>query len=222
MNIAIAIDGPAGAGKSTIAKLAAKELSFIYVDTGALYRAIGLCAYRNNIASKDADAIINMIKDIKVELAFNDKHEQVVLLNGEDVSGLIRTPEISMYASDVSAIPQVRAFLLDLQRNMAKTNNVIMDGRDIGTVVLPDAKIKIFLTASPEVRAKRRYDELTEKGMDVNYDDVLADVITRDYNDSHRETAPLKPADDSILVDTSDLDLMQSVDKLITIMKERM
>lgn len=222
MNIAIAIDGPAGAGKSTIAKLAAKELSFIYVDTGALYRAIGLCAYRNNIASKDADAIINMIKDIKVELAFNDKHEQVVLLNGEDVSGLIRTPEISMYASDVSAIPQVRAFLLDLQRNMAKTNNVIMDGRDIGTVVLPDAKIKIFLTASPEVRAKRRYDELTEKGMDVNYNDVLADVITRDYNDSHRETAPLKPADDSILVDTSDLDLMQSVDKLITIMKERM
>lgn len=222
MNIAIAIDGPAGAGKSTIAKLAAKELSFIYVDTGALYRAIGLCAYRNNIVSKDADAIINMIKDIKVELAFNDKHEQVVLLNGEDVSGLIRTPEISMYASDVSAIPQVRAFLLDLQRNMAKTNNVIMDGRDIGTVVLPDAKIKIFLTASPEVRAKRRYDELTEKGMDVNYDDVLADVITRDYNDSHRETAPLKPADDSILVDTSDLDLMQSVDKLITIMKERM
>ncbi len=222
MNIAIAIDGPAGAGKSTIAKLAAKELSFIYVDTGALYRAIGLCAYRNNISSKDAEKIIEMIKDIKVELAFNDKGEQVVLLNGEDVSALIRTPEISMYASDVSAIPQVRAFLLDLQRNMAKTNNVIMDGRDIGTVVLPDAKIKIFLTASPEVRAKRRYDELIEKGMDVNFDDVLSDVITRDYNDSHRETAPLKPADDSVIVDTSDLDLKQSVDKLISIMKERM
>lgn len=222
MNIAIAIDGPAGAGKSTIAKLAAKELSFIYVDTGALYRAIGLCAYRNNIGSKDAEKIIEMIKDIKVELAFNDKGEQVVLLNGEDVSALIRTPEISMYASDVSAIPQVRAFLLDLQRNMAKTNNVIMDGRDIGTVVLPDAKIKIFLTASPEVRAKRRYDELVEKGMDVNFDDVLSDVITRDYNDSHRETAPLKPADDSVIVDTSDLDLKQSVDKLISIMKERM
>lgn len=222
MNIAIAIDGPAGAGKSTIAKLAAKELSFIYVDTGALYRAIGLCAYRNNIGSKDVDAILEMIKDIKVELAFNDKKEQIVLLNGEDVSAFIRTPEISMYASDVSAIPQVRAFLLDLQRNMAKTNNVIMDGRDIGTVVLPDAQIKIFLTASADVRAKRRYDELIEKGMDVKYEDILNDVITRDYNDSHRETAPLKPADDSVLVDTSDLNLEQSVEKLLSIMKERM
>ncbi|MBE6824018.1 MAG: (d)CMP kinase [Ruminococcaceae bacterium] len=222
MNIAIAIDGPAGAGKSTIAKLAAKELSFIYVDTGALYRAIGLCAYKKGIGSKDVPAILDMIKDIKVELAFNDRKEQIVLLNGEDVTAFIRTPEISMYASDVSAIPQVRAFLLDLQRNMAKTNNVIMDGRDIGTVVLPDAKIKIFLTASPEVRAKRRYDELIEKGMDVNYDDVLKDVVTRDYNDSHRDVAPLKPADDSVVVDTSKLDLEQSVAKLISIMKERM
>ncbi len=222
MNIAIAIDGPAGAGKSTIAKLAAKELHFIYVDTGALYRTIGLCAYRNSIDSKDVDSILNMLKEIKVELSFNDKGEQVVLLNGEDVSSLIRTPEISMYASDVSAIPQVRAFLLDLQRNMAKTNNVIMDGRDIGTVVLPDAKIKIFLTASAEVRAKRRYDELIEKGMDVKFEDVLNDVITRDYNDSHREIAPLKPAQDSVLVDTSGLDLQQSVEKLISIMKERM
>lgn len=222
MNIAIAIDGPAGAGKSTIAKLAAKELSFIYVDTGALYRAIGLCAFQNNIGSKDVPAILEMLKDIKVELAFNDKKEQIVLLNGVDVSAHIRTPEVSMYASDVSAIPQVRAFLLDLQRNMAKTNNVIMDGRDIGTVVLPDAKIKIFLTASPEVRANRRYIELKEKGMDVAYDAVLQDIITRDYNDSHRETAPLKPADDSVLVDTSDLTLQESVDKLISIMKERM
>ena len=222
MNIAIAIDGPAGAGKSTIAKLCAKELEFIYVDTGALYRAIGLCAFRNNIGSKDADAILQMLKDIKVELAFNDKKEQIVLLNGEDVSGFIRTPEISMYASDVSAIPQVRAFLLELQRNMAKTNNVIMDGRDIGTVVLPDAQIKIFLTASPQVRAKRRYDELIEKGMDVNFDDILSDVITRDYNDSHREIAPLKPAEDSIIVDTSQLNLEQSVSKMISIMKERM
>lgn len=222
MNIAIAIDGPAGAGKSTIAKMAAKELAFIYVDTGALYRAIGLCAYRNSIGSKDVPAILEMLKTIKVELAFNDKKEQVVLLNGEDVTGFIRTPEISMYASDVSAIPDVRAFLLDLQRNMAKTNNVIMDGRDIGTVVLPNAKIKIFLTASPEVRARRRYDELVEKGLDVKFDDVLQDVITRDYNDSHRETAPLKPAQDSIIVDTSDLNLEESVAKLITIMKENM
>lgn len=222
MNIAIAIDGPAGAGKSTIAKMAAKELSFIYVDTGALYRAIGLCAKQNDIGSKDVDKILEMLKTIKVELAFNDNKEQIVLLNGEDVSSLIRTPEISMYASDVSAIPEVRAFLLDLQRNMAKTNNIIMDGRDIGTVVLPDAKVKIFLTASPEVRAKRRYDELIEKGMDVKFEDVLSDVITRDYNDSHRETAPLKPAEDSVLVDTSGLDLQQSVEKLISIMKERM
>lgn len=222
MNIAIAIDGPAGAGKSTIAKLAAKELSFIYVDTGALYRAIGLSAQRNNIGSKDAEKILFMLENTKIELAFNEKGEQVVLLNGEDVSAYIRTPEISMYASDVSAIPEVRAFLLDLQRNMAKTNNVIMDGRDIGTVVLPDAKIKIFLTASAEVRAKRRYDELIEKGMDVKYDDILQDVITRDYNDSHREIAPLKPADDSVIVDTSDLNLEQSVEKLISIMKENM
>lgn len=222
MNIAIAIDGPAGAGKSTIAKMAAKELSFIYVDTGALYRAIGLCAKQSDIGSKDVDKILEMLKTIKVELTFNDNKEQIVLLNGEDVSSLIRTPEISMYASDVSAIPEVRAFLLDLQRNMAKTNNIIMDGRDIGTVVLPDAKVKIFLTASPQVRAKRRYDELIEKGMDVNYEDVLSDVITRDYNDSHRETAPLKPAEDSVIVDTSGLDLQQSVEKLISIMKERM
>ncbi|MBQ8860181.1 MAG: (d)CMP kinase [Ruminococcus sp.] len=222
MNIAIAIDGPAGAGKSTIAKLAAKELSFIYVDTGALYRAIGLCAYRNNIGSKDVPQILKMLEDIRVELAFNDKGEQIVLLNGEDVSSLIRTPEISMYASDVSAIPEVRAFLLDLQRNMAKTNNIIMDGRDIGTVVLPNAKVKIFLTASAEVRAKRRFDELIEKGMDVKYEDVLKDVETRDYNDSHRETAPLKPAEDSVIVDTSGLDLQQSVQKLISIMKENM
>lgn len=222
MNIAIAIDGPAGAGKSTIAKLAAKELSFIYVDTGALYRAIGLCAYRNKIGSKDTPQILKMLETIKVELAFNDKGEQVVLLNGEDVSSLIRTPEISMYASDVSAIPQVRDFLLDLQRNMAKTNNIIMDGRDIGTVVLPDAKVKIFLTASAQVRAKRRYDELIEKGIDVKYEDVLKDVETRDYNDSHRETAPLKPADDSVIVDTSELNLEQSVEKLISIMKECM
>lgn len=222
MNIAIAIDGPAGAGKSTIARLAAKEMSFIYVDTGALYRTIGLCAKRNNIGSKDVEKILEMLKDIKVELAFNDKNEQIVLLNGEDVSSLIRTPEISMYASDVSAIPEVRAFLLDLQRNMAKTNNIIMDGRDIGTVVLPDAKVKIFLTASAEVRAKRRYDELIEKGMDVKFEDVLQDVVTRDYNDSHRETAPLKPAEDSVIVDTSELNLEQSVEKLISIMKERM
>ncbi|MBQ6412571.1 MAG: (d)CMP kinase [Ruminococcus sp.] len=221
MSIAIAIDGPAGAGKSTIARLAAKELGFIYVDTGALYRTIGLAASRRSLTAEDKDAIIEMLTAIKVELAFNEKHEQIVLLDGEDVSGLIRTPEISMMASAVSAIPEVRAFLLDLQRDMAHTNNVIMDGRDIGTVVLPDAKIKIFLSASPECRARRRYDELIEKGMDVKYEDILSDVIARDYADSHRDIAPLKPADDAIMVDTSGEDLKTSVNKLLTIMRDR-
>ena len=221
MSIAIAIDGPAGAGKSTIARLTAKELGFIYVDTGALYRTIGLAAFRRSLTAEDKDAIIEMLTVIKVELAFNEKHDQIVLLDGEDVSGLIRTPEISMMASAVSAIPEVRAFLLDLQRDMAHTNNVIMDGRDIGTVVLPDAKIKIFLSASPECRARRRYDELIEKGMDVKYEDILSDVVARDYADSHRDIAPLKPADDAIMVDTSGEDLETSVNKLLTIMRNR-
>lgn len=222
MSTAIAIDGPAGAGKSTIARRAAKELGFIYVDTGALYRAIGLAAQRRGYKADDKSAIIPMLGEIKVELAFNEAHEQVVLLSGEDVSGLIRTPEISMMASAVSAIPEVRAYLLDLQRDMAHHNNVIMDGRDIGTVVLPDAQIKIFLSASPECRAKRRYDELIEKGMDVRYEDILNDVVARDYADSHREIAPLKPADDAIMVDTSGEDLETSVNKLLDVMRSRL
>lgn len=222
MSIAIAIDGPAGAGKSTIARLAAKELGYIYVDTGALYRTIGLAAFRRGLTAEDKEQIIAMLPEIKVALAFNDRQEQIVLLDGEDVSGLIRTPEISMMASAVSAIPEVRAYLLDLQRDMAHTNNVIMDGRDIGTVVLPDAKIKIFLSASPECRARRRYDELIEKGMDVKYEDILSDVIARDYADSHRDIAPLKPADDAINVDTSGEDLETSVNKLLGIMRERL
>ena len=222
MSIAIAIDGPAGAGKSTIARLAAKELGYIYVDTGALYRTIGLAAFRRNLTAEDKEQIIAMLPAIKVELAFNDRQEQIVLLDGEDVSGLIRTPEISMMASAVSAIPEVRAYLLDLQRDMAHTNNVIMDGRDIGTVVLPDAKIKIFLSASPECRARRRYDELIEKGMDVKYEDILSDVIARDYADSHRDIAPLKPADDAISVDTSGEDLETSVNKLLGIMRDKL
>ncbi len=220
MSIAIAIDGPAGAGKSTIARLAAKELGFIYVDTGALYRAIGLAASRRGYTKENQPEITAMLDDIRVELTFNDKGEQIVLLDGEDVSGLIRTPEISMMASAVSAIPEVRAFLLDLQRDMAHTENVIMDGRDIGTVVLPDAKLKIFLSASPECRARRRYDELIEKGMDVKYEDILSDVIERDYADSHREVAPLKPAESAVIVDTSGEDLETSVNKLLNIMRE--
>ena len=222
MSIAIAIDGPAGAGKSTIARLAAKELGYIYVDTGALYRTIGLAAFRRGLTAEDKEQIIAMLPEIKVALAFNERQEQIVLLDGEDVSGLIRTPEISMMASAVSAIPEVRAYLLDLQRDMAHTNNVIMDGRDIGTVVLPDAKIKIFLSASPECRARRRYDELVEKGMDVKYEDILSDVIARDYADSHRDIAPLKPADDAINVDSSGEDLETSVNKLLGIMRERL
>ena len=222
MSVAIAIDGPAGAGKSTIAKLAAKELGFIYVDTGALYRAIGLAASRAGYTAENKAEIIALLSDIRVELAFNEKKEQIVLLNGEDVSSLIRTPEISMMASAVSAIPEVRAFLLDLQRNMAHTDNVIMDGRDIGTVVLPDAQLKIFLFASPECRARRRYDELIEKGMDVKYEDVLQDVIDRDYADSHRDIAPLKPAEGAEMVDTSGETLDESVNRLLALMKEKL
>ena len=220
MSIAVAIDGPAGAGKSTIARAAAKALGFIYVDTGALYRSIGLNAIRNNVDLSDSNAIENSLEGMKAELAFDAQGAQIVLLNGEDVSSFIRTPEVSMSASKVSAVPAVRAFLLDLQRNMAKTQSVIMDGRDIGTVVLPDAEVKIFLTASPEIRAKRRYDELIEKGQEVKYEDVLADVIERDYNDSHREIAPLKPAEDSKLADTSGLTLEESIELIINLIKE--
>lgn len=216
--INVAIDGPAGAGKSTVAKAAAKELGYIYVDTGALYRSIALNAVRNGVIDSE-QGIIDMLAETKVEL----KHEngtQVVYLNGEDVSSLIRTPEISMGASKVSAIAQVRSFLLDLQRDIAKTNNVIMDGRDIATVVLPNAQVKIFLFASPECRAKRRYKELLEKGENVNYEDVLADVEQRDYQDSHREIAPLKPSEQSIMADTSDCTLQQSIDMVVNIIKE--
>lgn len=222
MSVAIAIDGPAGAGKSSLSKEVAKELSFIYVDTGALYRTIGLAASRKGLKKEDKAEIISMLNDIDVKLSFNDEGTQIVLLNGEDVSSFIRTPEASMFASAVSAIPEVRAFLLDLQRNMAKSDNVIMDGRDIGTVVLPDAKIKIFLTASPEKRAMRRHKENIEKGIDSTYEEVLKDVNQRDYQDSHREIAPLKPAEDSVLVDTSDYDIEGSKELLLKVIKERM
>lgn len=222
MSIAIAIDGPAGAGKSSLSKEVAKELSFIYVDTGALYRTIGLAASRKGLKKEDKAEIISMLNDIDVKLSFNDEGTQIVLLNGENVSSFIRTPEASMFASAVSAIPEVRAFLLDLQRNMAKSDNVIMDGRDIGTVVLPDAKIKIFLTASPEKRAMRRHKENIEKGIDSTYEEVLKDVNQRDYQDSHREIAPLKPAEDSVLVDTSDYDFEGSKELLLKVIKERM
>lgn len=220
MSIAIAIDGPAGAGKSTISKSAAKQLGFIYIDTGALYRTVGLAATRAGVEPVEGKEVDELLKKITVELTFNDKGEQVVLLDKEDVSGLIRTPEASMMASKISAVPAVRAYLLDLQRDMAKKNNVIMDGRDIGTVILPDAEVKIFLTATPEARAQRRYKELKEKGMDVKYEDILEDVKTRDYNDMHRDIAPLKQADDAILADTTEIDLQGSIDLIVKIIKE--
>ncbi|MEE1061445.1 MAG: (d)CMP kinase [Ruminococcus sp.] len=222
MSFAIALDGPAGAGKSSIAKRAANILNFIYVDTGALYRAIGLAALRNSVEPAPSAEVDALLDKITVELAFNENMEQIVLLDGEDVSGLIRTPEASMMASKISAVPNVRTYLLDLQRDMAVKNNVIMDGRDIGTVVLPNADVKIFLTAAPEVRAGRRYKELVEKGMDVNFEKILADVIERDYNDSHRETAPLRPAEGCVIVDTTDLDFDQSVDEILRVIKEKL
>lgn len=218
--INVAIDGPAGAGKSTVARGAAKELGYIYVDTGALYRTVALAATRNGVL-ESAEKTEQMLKDITVDLAFDDAGGQCVYLNGEDVSSLIRTPEISMAASNVSKIPAVRAFLLGLQRDIAAKNNVIMDGRDIATVVLPDAQVKIFLTASPECRAERRYKELLEKGENVKYDDVLADVNARDYQDSHREIAPLKPAEDSVIADTSGKSLPQSIEMIISVIKEK-
>ena len=211
--INIAIDGPAGAGKSSVAKAVAKKLGFIYVDTGALYRSIGLNALRNDVATDDAEAVTSLLSDIKIELKYVDGTQRVIL-NGEDVSEAIRMPEASMAASNVSAIPAVRAFLLDLQRDMAKNNNVIMDGRDIGTVILPDAQYKFFLTASAEVRADRRYKELKEKGIDVDYKALLDEIIQRDYNDSNRETAPLKQADDAVLIDSSNMTLEESINAI--------
>ena len=217
--INVAIDGPAGAGKSTIAKAAAKELGFIYVDTGALYRTVALNAVRQG-AIDSTDKIVDMLNTTDVKLGFGEDGAQRVYLNGEDVSDLIRTPEISMGASKVSAIPEVRAYLLDLQRNIARENNVIMDGRDIATVVLPDANPKIFLFASPECRAERRYKELVEKGESVTFEEVLSDVNQRDYQDSHRDIAPLKPTDNSVMADTSKLTLEQSIQLIINIIKE--
>ncbi len=221
MAINIAIDGPAGAGKSSIAKLVSKELGYIYVDTGALYRTVGLYSIRKGIDTKDADAVTATLKDIKVELGFVDG-AQHVFLNGEDVSDAIRTPEASMGASNVSAIPAVRTFLFDLQRDIAKNNNCIMDGRDIGTVVLPDAQIKLFLTASAEARAERRYKELIEKGEKVDFQDVLDDINKRDYQDSHREIAPLKQAEDAILVDNSGCNLEDGTKLVLSIIRERL
>ena len=210
MNYAIAIDGPAGAGKSTIAKVLAQDLGLIYVDTGALYRTVGYSTTNRGIAIDDIEGITAALTDLTVELKYVDKVQRV-FANGEDVSDLIRTPAISMAASAVSAIPAVRDYLLATQRDIAAKNAVVMDGRDIGTVILPDAEVKIFLTASPESRARRRFAELQEKGDPATFEEVLADMIKRDYDDSHRATAPLKQAEDAILVDTSEMNLDEAI-----------
>ena len=221
MAVNIAIDGPAGAGKSSTAKLVAKKLGYIYVDTGALYRTVGLYSIRKGIDTKNAEKVIATLPDVKVELKFVDG-AQHVFLNGEDVSEAIRTPEASMGASNVSAIPKVREFLFDLQRKIAAENDCIMDGRDIGTVVLPNADVKIFLTTSVEERANRRYKEMLEKGEEADYNDILEDIKKRDYQDSHREIAPLKQADDAIYVDIGGYILEDGAEDLLRIIKEHL
>ena len=207
--VSIAVDGPSGAGKSTLAKRLAKELGYIYVDTGAMYRSIGLYALRQGVDPKNADAVQALLPDIQLDIRLQDG-SQHVYLNGEDVSTDIRAEAVGMAASAVSAHPAVRAFLLDTQRNLAKGQNILMDGRDIGTVVLPDATVKIFLTASPEARAERRRKELEEKGQPADFATVLADIEQRDYQDTHRAVAPLKQAEDAVLVDSSDIDFEQT------------
>lgn len=215
--INIAIDGPAGAGKSTIAKMVSADMGYIYVDTGAMYRAVALYLTENNIPDEDIEKVLG---DVEVSLKFVDGAQRVYL-GDRDVSELIRTPEISMAASRTSAIPAVRARLFDLQQKLARENNIIMDGRDIGTVVLPHADVKIFLTASAEERANRRFKELSEKPDCPSYEEILKDIIERDYNDMNRETAPLKQAEDAILVDTTELTLEQSAARIAEIIKER-
>lgn len=219
--ISVAIDGPVGAGKSTIARAAAGKLGFVYVDTGALYRAVGLYCHRKGIDMKRASAVVAQLDEISLEIKRIDG-TQHVFLNEKDVSEEIRLPEISMAASAVSSVPEVRTALLDMQRIIAENNDVIMDGRDIGTVVLPDADVKIFLTASSEIRAKRRYDELRAKGREVTFEEVLDDLNKRDYDDSHRAAAPLRAAEDAVVADTSGLDFEQSVELVCGLIKERL
>ena len=216
----IALDGPSGAGKSTVAKALAKKLGIVYVDTGALYRTVGYFTRENGVDPKNAEAVTALLPRINIEVKY-ESGTQKVYLNGEDLGDRIRQPDISMYASAVSAIPAVRAFLLDTQRDIAKKNSVVMDGRDIGTVILPDAEVKIFMTASAEARAKRRYKELIEKGESVTYDTVLAEMAERDNNDRTRSVAPAIPAEDAIHMDNSNMSVEENVDAIIAIINER-
>lgn len=219
--VSVAIDGPVGAGKSTIARAAAAALGYVYVDTGAMYRSVGLYCRRKNTDMGSPVDIAAQLGEISLGIRIIDG-VQHIFLNGEDVSEEIRLPEISMAASAVSAVPEVRDALLGMQREFAEKNNVIMDGRDIGTVVLPNARVKIFLTASPEICAKRRFDELKAKGREVTFEEVLDDLNKRDYNDSHRAAAPLRAAEDAVVADTSGLDFEQSVKLVCGLIKERL
>lgn len=216
----VAIDGPAGAGKSTIAKAAAQTLNFVYVDTGAIYRTVGLAAMKNGYEANDREKVVAMLPSLVIDMRYVDGVQRM-FLNEEDVSEEIRTPEASHYASNVAAMPEVRAFLMDMQRRMAVQYDVLMDGRDIGTVVLPNADLKIFLTASAEERARRRFAQLQEKGTDLTFEQVLAEIIERDKRDMERETAPLKQADDAILLDTSSLTQEQSIQSVIDLILAR-
>ncbi|WP_031474388.1 (d)CMP kinase [Agathobaculum desmolans] len=218
--IAVAIDGPSGAGKSTVARAAAARLGYVYVDTGAMYRAIGLAVCRRGIAEEDTAGIIAVLPEIRLAITYQNGTQHVVL-NGEDVSEAIRTPEIARYASKVSAVPAVRQFLLDVQRGMAENGNILMDGRDIGTVILPQAQVKIFLTASVEARAERRYLELCEKGQAVTREQVAADIAERDRQDMTRAIAPLRQAEDAVLLDTSALTLEESIQAVLRIIQEK-
>ena len=216
----VAIDGPAGAGKSTIAKACAKELGYIYVDTGAMYRGIALYMVDHKIRPTDIEAVKQALLDVNVTLRYEDG-KQLLIVNGQDVSDRIRTPEVSAAASLFSAIPEVRKALLDLQHDIAEKNNVLMDGRDIGTVILPQAQVKIYLDASPEIRGKRRYDELVLKGEFVVLEDIIEDVKQRDYQDMHRETSPLKKADDAIVVDSSYMTIEEVQNKIVSLVREK-
>jgi len=219
--ISIAIDGPSGAGKSTLAKSLAAKLGYLYVDTGAIYRTIGYHVFTKGIDPKDEAAVTAELPAIQVELTYGEDGLQHMLLNGQDVTKEIRLPEISMYASAVSAHPPVRTFLLEMQRQLARTSNVIMDGRDIGTVVLPDARVKVYLTASAEERARRRCLELEQRGTPEPFEKVLKEIEERDWNDSHRAVAPLRQAEDAVLLDTTELNFEQSEEALLKIIEEK-
>lgn len=220
--ISIAIDGPSGAGKSTISRKAAEKFGFIYVDTGAIYRTIGLATKIRGVSLDDTAAVVALLPTLEIELKYNDAGEQHMYLDGNDVSRDIRLPEVSMLASKVSAIPAVREFLVDMQRGMAEKYDVIMDGRDIGTVILPNADLKIFLTADVRDRARRRYEELRAKGMEKPFDEVLAEMEKRDEQDTQRAAAPLKAADDAVLLDTSGKTLEESIDEVCRLISEKM